>query len=78
MGDQLHTAGQRVGVVRDLFGNVLQEVKADQAGIVIMLRRFHRVHIGDGLVHASVAGLVEPRRAFQLDLVMMLAPTAVR
>lgn len=50
-------AGQRLGVVRDLFGNVLQEVKADQPGIVIMLRRFHRVHVGDGLVH--VTGFVE-------------------
>ncbi|MFN8444567.1 MAG: succinylglutamate desuccinylase/aspartoacylase family protein [Caldilineaceae bacterium] len=50
-------AEQRLGVVRDLFGNVLQEVKADQEGIVIMLRRFHRVHVGDGLVHLT--GFVE-------------------
>jgi len=46
-------AGQRVGVIRDLFGNVVQTVNADQDGVVIMLRRFHRVHVGDGLVHLT-------------------------
>lgn len=46
-------AGQRLGVVRDLLGNVRQEVRADQAGVVIMLRRVHRVHVGDGLVHVT-------------------------
>ena len=50
-------AGQRVGLIRDLFGNVIQEVNADQDGIVIMLRRFHRVHVGDGLAHLT--GFVE-------------------
>lgn len=46
-------AGQRLGVVRDLFGQVIQEVNADQAGVVIMLRRFHRVHVGDGLAQIT-------------------------
>ena len=50
-------SGQRVGLIRDLFGNVIQEVNADQDGIVIMLRRFHRVHVGDGLAHLT--GFVE-------------------
>ncbi len=46
-------AGQRLGTVRDLFGTVLAEVVADQAGVVIMLRRVHRVHVGDGLAHVT-------------------------
>lgn len=46
-------AGQHLGIVRDLFGNRIQEVTADQDGIVILLRRFHRVHVGDGLVHLT-------------------------
>jgi len=45
--------GQRLGVVQDFFGNVLQVVVAEQAGTVIMLRRFHRVHVGDGLAHIT-------------------------
>lgn len=45
--------GQRLGVVYDLFGNELQVVHADQEGIVIMLRRLHRVHVGDGLAHIT-------------------------
>ncbi|MEZ4734354.1 MAG: M14 family metallopeptidase [Caldilineaceae bacterium] len=47
------SAGQRLGVVRDLFGQVVQEVIADQDGVVIMLRRFHRVHVGDGLAQIT-------------------------
>ena len=46
-------AGQRLGVVRDLFGQVIQEVTADQNGVVIMLRRFHRVQVGDGLAQIT-------------------------
>ncbi|MBX3051340.1 MAG: succinylglutamate desuccinylase/aspartoacylase family protein [Caldilineaceae bacterium] len=46
-------AGQRLGIVRDLFGEVLQEIVAEQDGVVIMLRRFHRVHVGDGLLHLT-------------------------
>lgn len=49
----LVVAGQRLGVICDFFGQVLQEVTADQAGVVIMLRRFHRVHAGDGLAQIT-------------------------
>jgi predicted deacylase len=49
--------GQRLGVVQDFFGQVVQEVIADQEGVLIMLRRLHRVHVGDGLAH--VTGRVE-------------------
>ncbi|MEM7131026.1 MAG: succinylglutamate desuccinylase/aspartoacylase family protein [Chloroflexota bacterium] len=45
--------GQRLGTVRDLFGAVLTEVKSEQAGVVIFLRRLHRVHVGDSLVHVT-------------------------
>jgi predicted deacylase len=51
--------GQRLGVVQDFAGEILQEVVADQAGIVIMLRRLHRVHVGDGLAH--VTGVINKR-----------------
>jgi len=47
-------AGQLLGKVCDLFGTVLTEVTADQAGVVIMLRRVHRVHVGDGLAHVTL------------------------
>ncbi len=45
--------GQKLGVVQNLFGQPVQEVIADQDGVVIMLRRLHRVHVGDGLVHIT-------------------------
>ncbi len=45
--------GDLLGIIQDLFGQVMAEIKADQAGVVIMLRRIHRVHIGDGLVHLT-------------------------
>lgn len=47
------TRGQRLGVVYDLFGQELQTIHADQDGIVILLRRIHRVHVGDGLAHIT-------------------------
>ena len=47
------TTGQRLGAVYDLFGQETQAVYADQDGIVIMLRRVHRVHVGDGLAHIT-------------------------
>jgi predicted deacylase len=46
-------AGQQIGVVQGCFGQVLQEVLADQTGVVIMLRRIHRVNVGDGLAHLT-------------------------
>jgi predicted deacylase len=51
--------GQRLGVVQDFAGQIVQEVRADQAGVVIMLRRLHRVHVGDGLAH--VTGVIDDR-----------------
>lgn len=45
--------GQRLGVVQDFAGEVVQEVRADQAGVVVMLRRLHRVHVGEGLAHIT-------------------------
>jgi predicted deacylase len=41
--------GQRLGTIRDLFGEVTAEVQANADGVVIMLRRFHQVRVGDGL-----------------------------
>lgn len=52
-------AGQRLGIVQDFFGQVLQEVVADQDGIVILLRRIHRVNAGDGLVH--ITGVIDDK-----------------
>ena len=46
-------AGQRLGAIRDDFGDVLAEIRAKDAGVVIMLRGLPRVEIGDGLVHLA-------------------------
>lgn len=45
--------GQRLGVVQNFFGQTVQVVTADRPGIVIMLRRVHRVQVGDGLAHIT-------------------------
>ena len=45
--------GQRLGTVRDPFGEVVAEITAESAGVVIMLRRIHRVHVGDNLAHVT-------------------------
>jgi predicted deacylase len=45
--------GQLLGTICDPFGRPQAEVQADIAGTVIMLRRIHRVHVGDGLVHVT-------------------------
>ena len=47
------SAGQRLGTVRNPFGVIVAEITADHAGIVIMLRRIHRVHAGDNLAHLT-------------------------
>lgn len=47
------SAGQRLGTVRDPFGEVLAEITTENAGVVIMLRRIHRVHVGDNLAHVT-------------------------
>ncbi len=56
------TRGQRLGAVYNLLGEEIQTVYADQDGIVILLRRVHRVHVGDGLAHIT-APLPPPKRA---------------
>lgn len=45
--------GDLLGTVRDFAGQVTEEVRADRDGVVIMLRRLHRVHVGDGLAHIT-------------------------
>lgn len=45
--------GQRLGIVQDFAGEMVQEVCADRAGVVVMLRRLHRVHVGEGLAHIT-------------------------
>ncbi len=50
--DDVNT-GQRLGTVRDPFGEVLAEITSESAGVVIMLRRVHRVHVGDNLAHVT-------------------------
>ncbi|MDQ7037152.1 MAG: succinylglutamate desuccinylase/aspartoacylase family protein [Anaerolineae bacterium] len=45
--------GDCLGTIQDSFGQVVTEIKADRDGVVIMLRRLHRVHVGDGLVHLT-------------------------
>ncbi len=46
-------AGQRLGAILDLFGQVAAEGRADRDGIVIMLRRLRRVQAGDGVAHLT-------------------------
>ena len=47
------SAGQRLGAVRDPFGEIVAEITTENAGVVIMLRRIHRVHVGDNLAHVT-------------------------
>jgi predicted deacylase len=47
------TTGQLVGVIQDFFGKTIHETYADTEGHIIMLRRLHRVRVGDGLVHIT-------------------------
>ena len=47
------SAGQRLGTIQDFAGRVTAEVHADRDGVVIMLRRIPRVHVGDGLAHVT-------------------------
>ncbi len=49
------TTGQLVGVIQDFFGQTLHEIHADTTGHIIMLRRLHRVRVGDGLVHITTS-----------------------
>jgi predicted deacylase len=45
--------GQQLGTVCDAFGDILARITSQQSGIVIMLRRIHRVHPGNGLAHVT-------------------------
>ncbi len=45
--------GDRLGTIFDLFGQPLAEVRAEMDGVVIMVRRIHRVHAGDGLLQVT-------------------------
>lgn len=47
------SAGQRLGVVYNLLGESLADVRAMRDGVVILLRTMHRVNAGDGLVHLT-------------------------
>ena len=46
-------SGQRLGTVRDPFGAAVAEITTESDGVVIMLRRIHRVHVGDNLAHVT-------------------------
>ena len=50
---EMVTSGQLVGVIQDFFGVTVHEIYADTEGHIIMLRRLHRVRVGDGLVHIT-------------------------
>ena len=45
--------GQQLGTICNAFGDVLAEITTEQAGVIIMLRRIHRVHPGNGLIHVT-------------------------
>jgi hypothetical protein len=45
--------GQRLGTVRDLFGEVIYEVKASRAGVLITIRHVARVSAGDALANIA-------------------------
>ena len=45
--------GDCLGKIQDPFGQTIEEITADSDGIVIMIRRIHRVEVGDGLLHLT-------------------------
>jgi predicted deacylase len=47
------TAGQRLGAIYNFAGEVLAAVHSARDGVVIMLRRVHRVHVGEGLAQVT-------------------------
>ena len=47
------SAGQRMGIIEDFFGQVVAEVTADRDGVIIFLRRLPQVNAGDGLVQVT-------------------------
>jgi predicted deacylase len=46
-------AGQQLGAIYDLVGNVLATIYAPATGSVILLRALHRVNVGEGVVHLT-------------------------
>lgn len=46
-------AGQQLGTICSAFGEILAKITTEHTGIIIMLRRIHRVHSGDGLIHIT-------------------------
>jgi uncharacterized protein len=46
-------AGDHLGSIYDLFGQQIAKITADQAGVVLLLRRLARVYPGDGLAHVT-------------------------
>ena len=46
-------AGQSLGAIYDLFGAPVADVHSSSDGVVIFLRRVHRVHVGDNLIHIT-------------------------
>jgi predicted deacylase len=45
--------GDVLGNMFDFFGNNLATITAEMDGIVIMVRRLHRVHVGEGLAQVT-------------------------
>jgi predicted deacylase len=45
--------GDLLGEFVDFFGTTAATIKADMDGVVIMVRRIHRVHAGEGLVQVT-------------------------
>lgn len=45
--------GDLLGTIEDFFGECLAEITAQSDGVVIMVRRLRRVHVGDGLVQVT-------------------------
>jgi len=46
-------AGQQLGAIYDFAGETLAAVVSDRDGVVIMLRRLHRVNVGEGLAQVT-------------------------
>ena len=47
------SVGQRMGVIENLFGQIIGEVTADRDGIVILLRRLPQVNAGEGVAQIT-------------------------
>lgn len=45
--------GEELGRIVDFFGNTTAVITAEMDGVVIMVRRLHRVHVGEGLLQVT-------------------------